>query len=161
MLDIDHFKQYNDKYGHVAGDKMLTLLADALKQSVREGDAVGRWGGEEFGVLLVGLGMQDAKKVARTIRRKVAEIASVDGRGKAVVGPTVSQGISSYPSPSINATHLIEEADAALYHAKEQGRNQLVASESSASSGENTSTVPRLSARVLKNATVTTGHLMD
>jgi two-component system chemotaxis family response regulator WspR len=126
MLDIDHFKQYNDRYGHVAGDNVLAMVGALLKQSVRDTDAVGRWGGEEFGVLLRGAGAPQAKKVARTIRRAIAELAPLDGRGSLIQSPTVSQGISTYPFPSAGATHLIEQADAALYHAKEHGRNQLV-----------------------------------
>lgn len=129
MLDIDHFKQYNDTFGHVAGDKVLTMVAEALKKSVGADHAVGRWGGEEFGVLLSGLNMNEAKKIARRIRREVAGLTPVDGRGTVIPSPTLSQGISTYPFPSCSASELIEEADAALYFAKEHGRNQLVVSD--------------------------------
>jgi diguanylate cyclase (GGDEF)-like protein len=161
MLDIDHFKQYNDLYGHVAGDNVLAMVGAALKQSVRETDAVGRWGGEEFGVLLRGVGVSQAKKIARTIRRAVAELTPIDGRGRPIDAPTVSQGISSYPFPSVGATHLIEEADAALYHAKEHGRNQLVVAEGTGILKEATDTSPRLPAIGMKNATITTGNLKN
>ena len=144
MLDIDHFKLYNDTYGHVAGDNVLRMVANALKSSVRETDSVGRWGGEEFCVLLTGAGVTEAKKVARLIRRAVSELYPVDGQGHLIPNPTVSQGITSYPFPSATAHSLIEEADAALYHAKEHGRNQLVVYEATDS---------------MKEATVTTGHL--
>lgn len=126
MLDIDHFKLYNDTYGHVAGDNVLTLVAQALKASVRKSDSVGRWGGEEFGVLLPGAGLVEAKRVARTIRRAVAELAPSDGHGRPISSPTVSQGVAAYPFPAASGSKLIEEADAALYQAKADGRNQLV-----------------------------------
>ncbi|MGA7730947.1 MAG: sensor domain-containing diguanylate cyclase [Chloroflexia bacterium] len=126
MLDIDYFKQYNDTYGHVAGDNVLALVADALKRSVREDDVVGRWGGEEFGVLLPGLDREEAKRVARRIRREVAKLMPVDGQERTITSPTISQGLSTYPFPSSDATSLIEDADAALYFAKEHGRNQMV-----------------------------------
>ena len=126
MLDIDFFKQYNDRFGHVAGDHVLALTALALKGCVREEDSVGRWGGEEFGVLLPGLSIDDAKKVARRIRHAIAELVPTDANGRSIASPTVSQGISTYPYPSRETTGLIEDADAALYYAKEHGRNQLV-----------------------------------
>ena len=143
MLDIDHFKQYNDTYGHVAGDNVLRMLANALKSSVRDTDFVGRWGGEEFCVLLQGVGITEAKRVSRLIRRAVAELYPVDGHGQLIPNPTVSQGISSYPHPSPTASDLIEQADAALYQAKRRGRNQLIVYEASG----------------MKEATTTTGHL--
>jgi diguanylate cyclase (GGDEF)-like protein len=143
MLDIDHFKQYNDTWGHVAGDNVLCKVAQALKESAGENDAVGRWGGEEFGVLLQGVGITEAKTVARTIRRAVAELYPMDGHGKLIPNPTVSQGISSYPYPSPGASDLIEQADAALYQAKKRGRNQLIVYEGSG----------------MHEATITTGRL--
>ncbi len=129
MLDIDFFKQYNDTYGHMAGDNVLAMVAGAIKGSVREDDAVGRWGGEEFGVLLPNLGTNDAKKIARRIRREVAKLSLVDNRMQAIANPTMSQGISTYPFPSSSSDALIEDADAALYFAKDHGRNQLVISD--------------------------------
>lgn len=126
MLDIDYFKQYNDKYGHVAGDAVLKLIAEALQASVRAGDVVGRWGGEEFGVLLPGADISTATEIARRIRRAVADLTPFDGYGRAIDNPTISQGVSSYPYPSTSAIALVEEADSALYTAKESGRNQLI-----------------------------------
>lgn len=144
MLDIDHFKQYNDTYGHVAGDNVLRMVANALKSSVRETDFVGRWGGEEFCVLLPGAGVQEAKKIARYIRRAISELYPVDGHGHLIPNPTLSQGISSYPYPSASPSELIEQADQALYQAKRRGRNQLIVYEAKG---------------VLKEVTTTTGHL--
>ncbi|HUP27391.1 MAG TPA: diguanylate cyclase, partial [Chloroflexia bacterium] len=122
MLDIDHFKHYNDSFGHVAGDNVLKMVAQALNRCVGESGAVGRWGGEEFGVLLLGIGITEAKKLARQIRRAISELSPVNGQGQVLPNPTISQGISSYPHPSATANDLIEEADTALYHAKKHGR---------------------------------------
>jgi|GEM_PF-787388 len=159
MLDIDHFKKYNDTYGHVAGDNVLRMVANALKSSVRETDFVGRWGGEEFGVLLVGASASEAKKIARMIRRAVSELYPVDGHGHVIPNPTLSQGISSYPYPSPNPSDLIEEADAALYHAKKQGRNKLVVYENTGAMRELTTSGRLHAAGVMRDATLTTSHL--
>jgi diguanylate cyclase (GGDEF)-like protein len=166
MLDIDHFKQYNDTYGHVAGDNVLRMVANALKSSVTDKDYVGRWGGEEFCVLLPGAGVQEAKKVARYIRRAIAELYPVDGHGHLIPNPTISQGISSYPYPSATPSDLIEEADSALYQAKKRGRNQLIVYEGRGILKEATTTTGHLSAKMLLketkekgDSTITTGNL--
>ena len=165
MLDIDHFKQYNDTYGHVAGDNVLRMVANALKSSVTDKDYVGRWGGEEFCVLLPGAGVQEAKKTARYIRRAIAELYPVDGHGHLIPNPTISQGISSYPYPSATPSDLIEEADSALYQAKKRGRNQLIVYEGRGILKEATTTTGHLSAKMLlketrdKDSTITTGNL--
>jgi diguanylate cyclase (GGDEF)-like protein len=145
MLDIDYFKHYNDSYGHVAGDNVLRMVANALKSSIRDCDFVGRWGGEEFGVLLVGAGIPEAKKVARSIQYAVSVLYPVDAYGRVIPNPTVSQGISSYPHPSATANDLIEDADVALYYAKMQGRNQLVVYEQGTSMKETRYTTSNLS----------------
>jgi diguanylate cyclase (GGDEF)-like protein len=115
MLDIDYFKHYND-----------TFIAHCLKESTDPAHAVGRWGGEEFGILLPDCDIAEAKRLCRLISRSIAALVPVDGQGEQIIPPTVSQGISSYPYPSTEATELIDHADAALYHAKKKGRNQLV-----------------------------------
>jgi diguanylate cyclase len=126
MLDIDFFKSYNDQYGHVAGDNVLKLVAQAIKGRVKVTDAVGRWGGEEFGVLLPGAGVEEAQLVAARIRKAVLRLTPTDGSGNQIPGPTISQGISAYPEPSNSPDSLIEQADAALYHAKFHGRDRLI-----------------------------------
>jgi diguanylate cyclase (GGDEF)-like protein len=162
MLDIDHFKRYNDTYGHVAGDNVLMLVAQVLKASAGPGALVGRWGGEEFGVLLPDCGLSETKRVARQIRRAVAELVPADGHGRPIASPTVSQGISTYPNPSSSASDLISEADAALYHAKVHGRNQLVVWDTFSPIHEtsNNTTVLGLTGS-LKDATITTGNLTN
>jgi len=160
MLDIDHFKHYNDSFGHVAGDSVLRMVAQALKSSMRETDAVGRWGGEEFGVLLLGVGITEAKKIARQVRRAISELSPVNGHGQVLPNPTISQGISSYPYPSATANDLIEEADTALYHAKKHGRNQLVVYEAAGGMKDDTTTTGHLTrTKASKNLVITTGDL--
>jgi len=122
MLDADHFKSYNDTYGHQAGDQVLVGIAICVSDSVRRaGDCPARFGGEEFAVLLPGLSNIEAFRVAETIRLKVehwSEDPSVT---------TVSIGVASMiPSASLDWSDLIEAADKALYAAKANGRNQSV-----------------------------------
>lgn len=126
MVDIDYFKSYNDAYGHVAGDTVLKLVAQTIRDNVKASDAVGRWGGEEFGVLLPGASMYEAQRVALRVRRALRRLSFTDGQGKVLPAPTISQGVSTYPEPSGSAKTLIEQADAALYQAKHHGRNQLI-----------------------------------
>jgi diguanylate cyclase (GGDEF)-like protein len=169
MLDIDHFKQYNDRYGHVAGDNVLQMVGSVLKQSVGVKGFVGRWGGEEFGVLLVNTGLAEAKQVARRIRRVTSDLRPVDGHGQVIPSPAISQGLSIYPLPSTTAGELIMNADAALYKAKDQGRNQLVVYEIGGKMSEATVTtgglqLPRFTMEAAETTipldkTITTDHL--
>ena len=122
MIDADHFKSYNDTYGHQAGDQVLVGIAICISDSVkRAGDCAARFGGEEFAVLLPGCSAIDALAVAENIRRKV-ELWSEDP-----TVTTVSAGVASLtPMAGLDWTHLIEAADKALYAAKANGRNQSV-----------------------------------
>jgi diguanylate cyclase (GGDEF)-like protein len=125
MLDADHFKKYNDSYGHVAGNNVLKMVANVLKTNTKQSDAAARWGGEEFVLLLPHADLRDAQRVAKRIQKAIALLRPLDGRGQIIPSPTVSQGISTYPDPAPSLNALIEQADAALYYAKEHGRNQL------------------------------------
>jgi len=122
MIDADHFKTYNDSYGHQAGDQVLVGIAICISDSIRRaGDCTARFGGEEFAVLLPGISTIDALGVAENIRRKV-EHWSEDP-----VVMTVSIGVASMiPVAGLDWSHLIEAADKALYAAKANGRNQSV-----------------------------------
>jgi diguanylate cyclase (GGDEF)-like protein len=122
MIDADHFKAYNDTYGHQAGDQVLIGIAICISDSVRRsGDCPARYGGEEFAVLLPGLSAVEAFTVAETIRLKVEQWAEDPGV------TTVSIGVASMtPASTLNASDLIEAADKALYAAKDNGRNQSV-----------------------------------
>jgi len=122
MIDADHFKTYNDTFGHQAGDEVLVGIAICISDSVRRaGDCAARYGGEEFAVLLPGLSPAEAFAVAETIRMKVEQWC-----GETVI-TTVSVGVASLtPDASMDRTHLVNAADKALYAAKAGGRNRSI-----------------------------------
>jgi diguanylate cyclase (GGDEF)-like protein len=122
MIDADHFKSYNDTFGHQAGDQMLVGIAICISDSVRRaGDCTARYGGEEFAVLLPGLSAVEALGVAETIRLKVQQWSD----GPTVT--TVSIGVASLtPAAAMEWSVLVKAADKALYAAKANGRNQSV-----------------------------------
>jgi diguanylate cyclase (GGDEF)-like protein len=124
MLDIDYFKQYNDNYGHLAGDQALTLLVSALRQSVRSRDLLGRWGGEEFAILLPETNGFQAMQVAERIRLNLRTLTITTQNGESIPMPTVSQGIAIYDEAS-SGEKLVDLADQRLYLAKARGRNQI------------------------------------
>lgn len=123
MVDLDHFKKCNDSFGHLVGDVVLKEVAGILKQKVREIDLVGRFGGEEFCILLPEANKADAYVVAERIRKAVEgyTIKAYDE----TLSITISMGISSFPEDSPGLEDLIENADTALYEAKRQGRNKV------------------------------------
>jgi two-component system cell cycle response regulator len=124
MVDIDHFKAVNDEYGHLAGDALLRQLALLLQDSVRSVDAVGRYGGEEFLLLLPHTADEEARRLADRIRARIQACAfRVGDRTHRL---TVSMGVFSCPSPLVvSAADLVREADRALYRAKGAGRNRV------------------------------------
>jgi diguanylate cyclase (GGDEF)-like protein len=125
MLDIDYFKQFNDTYGHLVGDRILNSLCTAIKQHIKQGDAVGRWGGEEFIISLPNATGDQATQVAIRISETLASLRVEDRDQKTVPVPTVSQGIGMFPSEADEIYRLIDLADRRLYVAKERGRNQI------------------------------------
>jgi diguanylate cyclase (GGDEF)-like protein len=125
MLDIDHFKKYNDSYGHVIGDQVLKLTAQTIKSHIKEKDLVGRWGGEEFGIALPGANSTQARQVAERIRQTLTELPLTDSDGNPIPKPTVSQGIAALLEHTRDVHDLIIIADRALYQAKDQGRDQI------------------------------------
>ncbi len=125
MLDVDLFKQYNDTYGHMVGDQVLTELVCAITAHVKSTDIVGRWGGEEFAVALPNTTTEQARLVAERIRSTLAETRIYDRTGQRVPSPTVSQGIAAFPQHTQNYAELVDIADQALYLAKESGRDQI------------------------------------
>jgi len=125
MLDIDYFKKYNDTYGHVVGDLVLRLIVQAIRAHIKRTDTVGRWGGEEFGIVLPRTTLEQAQIVAARIRQTLLTMPLVDESGKAFPKPTVSQGIAAFPEHAHTASQLVDLADAALYEAKHAGRDQV------------------------------------
>ncbi|MGF9647761.1 GGDEF domain-containing protein [Pseudarthrobacter oxydans] len=125
LADLDHFKSVNDTYGHAAGDLALQAFADACTATVRSTDLVGRYGGEEFVLLLPGTSAERAETIAEEISRRLAAAPSVDGMDM----PTVSYGISTYDDGTSDVYDLIATADGALYMAKSLGRNRTARSD--------------------------------
>jgi diguanylate cyclase (GGDEF)-like protein len=124
MIDIDHFKRLNDSYGHSAGDLVLHRIAQAIQESVRRVDIVGRYGGEEFMVILPETDVDAAASIAEKIRRLVGreEVRLADGT---VVGATLSAGVAGGLGAHLRIDALVGDADAALYSAKSLGRDQV------------------------------------
>jgi len=130
-IDIDHFKRVNDTYGHFAGDDVLREVAARIKAELRISDALGRFGGEEFVVLLIDADLANTAMVAERIRASVAGAPFMLADGKAL-DLSVSIGVATladfereHPIESV-ATHLVAQADHALYCAKQGGRNRVV-----------------------------------
>ncbi len=122
IFDIDHFKQVNDNYGHPAGDEVIREAAGIAKQCTRKTDIVGRYGGEEYVILLPHTHVDSAKILAERIRKKVENKPAVyDGKS---ISYTVSLGLCGYSTSLASPTAWIECADQALYQSKEGGRNQ-------------------------------------
>lgn len=126
MIDVDHFKQFNDHHGHPEGDKALATIGSELTALVRNIDSVSRYGGEEFAIVLPDTKLSDAFEVAERIRKQIKEKFNSEEPHKGRVSLTVSIGIASFPEHSDKSQGLIEMADAALYTAKKQGRNQSI-----------------------------------
>lgn len=126
MLDVDYFKQYNDTYGHLAGDEILTRLSQTIRSHVKQTDAVGRWGGEEFAISLPNTDGAQAMQIADRIRTTMATLKIQTHDLKTdTPAPTVSQGIAVFPHEAGEFIKLIDLADSRLYIAKNQGRNQI------------------------------------
>jgi diguanylate cyclase (GGDEF)-like protein len=123
MFDIDHFKQVNDTYGHVVGDRVLRNIANQIRQGIREGDILLRYGGEEFMVILPGANKEDALAIAERVRHIVRENVTMYGENQICV--TISIGLDSMPETTITGEmELIANADEALYRSKNAGRDR-------------------------------------
>jgi diguanylate cyclase (GGDEF)-like protein len=122
MIDVDHFKEYNDRFGHQMGDKLLADIAAIFKQTTRSIDYAARYGGDEFLLLLHEVAADDAMQLADRVRSKVAAARFEPGDHKV----TVSIGVASYPEHGDTAGAVIAAADAGLYKAKRGGRNETV-----------------------------------
>lgn len=119
MADIDFFKKVNDTYGHAAGDEVIKMAANSLREVVRDMDMVARFGGEEFCVILPGAPLEQAQMIAERCREKIAQ---KETNGIKVTG---SFGVTSIRMGAVTANQLIQQADEALYYSKQHGRNQV------------------------------------
>jgi len=124
MIDLDHFKQINDQYGHLVGDYVLQTVARCLCESIRETDILGRYGGEEFVVLLPETSLSDGQEIAERLCQTVS--ANQIATGEHTLSITTSIGIASLEEDDITIDILIDRADQALFTAKQAGRNQVV-----------------------------------
>jgi diguanylate cyclase (GGDEF)-like protein len=125
MIDADDFKQFNDTYGHIAGDQALADVGAALRSAVREIDVVCRYGGEEFAVVLPETDAEGAFVVAEKVREAVSSHSFSDGKGGRGVRVTVSIGLATFPSAAADREELLRQADDALYQAKHLGRDRV------------------------------------
>ncbi len=124
-IDLDHFKNYNDVYGHLYGDKVLQNVGEFIKRSIRSVDMAFRYGGDEFAIILPHTSIDNAYKVAERIRKKIE--SDIDIKGYPL---TCSLGIASWPTDGLMREEMIQASDAALYHSKQSGRNRTsIASE--------------------------------
>jgi diguanylate cyclase (GGDEF)-like protein len=124
MLDVDHFKAYNDQHGHLAGDYALCLVAHTLRNLLRPKDSMVRYGGEEFVILLPELDSDEARTIGERLRQSLEQVSSFYSPVGILPGVTVSIGMAQMQDKD-GLESLIARADAALYKAKQQGRNRL------------------------------------
>ena len=123
MIDVDHFKKYNDAFGHATGDFVLQEAARLIRGVMRETDIPARYGGDEFSVILTGTGKKEAAAIAERLREE-AEKSKFYKAGKGI-NVTFSIGVAACPDDTEEAPVLIELADAALYLSKSRGRNRV------------------------------------
>jgi two-component system cell cycle response regulator len=126
MMDVDHFKMYNDTHGHPAGDEVLKILADIINSRLRDVDHSARYGGEEFVALLPETDWMNGKRVAEDIRTEMENYPFKGKESQPLGKVTVSFGVAEFPIDSEDAAFLIVKADEALYRAKSKGRNRIV-----------------------------------
>jgi diguanylate cyclase (GGDEF)-like protein len=124
LADLDDFKRVNDRYGHAAGDDVLTAFADALRSTVRESDVAGRWGGEEFALVLPGTDAAGGARLAERARAAI-QARQVEMPNGDLCSVTASFGVAAFPE-SRELGELLAAADTALYEAKNAGKNRVV-----------------------------------
>lgn len=124
MIDVDHFKRFNDQHGHAAGDAMLAAVGRVLRESAREGDIACRYGGEEFTLILPETGLDAALALAEAVRQALRRM-QVQFEGQPLPPVTASCGVSTLPGTAADIDQLLDSADRALYEAKTAGRDQV------------------------------------
>jgi diguanylate cyclase (GGDEF)-like protein len=135
MIDIDHFKRFNDTFGHDAGDFVLNAIARALVKNVRPTDVVCRYGGEELAVVLAETDLQHGLERAEKLRVTIRE-TNLTHLGQTLPGPSASFGVATYPQHGTSAAEVLKAADQALYRAKQSGRDRVCGAEEPAATEE-------------------------
>ena len=125
FFDGDHFKRVNDTYGHSGGDVVLQELGSRVQRVLRAGDTIGRYGGEEFLVLLPETALEEACEIAERLRKAIATHPLATSVVKEGIPTTISLGVASFPDDGMTASEIVEQADQAMYWAKRLGRNQV------------------------------------
>jgi diguanylate cyclase (GGDEF)-like protein len=125
MIDIDHFKQFNDQYGHAGGDKLLASVGEFLLRNVRAGDIACRYGGDEIILILPQANLDDSYQRAEMLREGIRHLL-IDYQNTPLGQITASMGVASYPEHGDTLDPLLSAADGALYQAKEHGRDRVV-----------------------------------
>ncbi len=139
FLDVDHFKKFNDRNGHPAGDEVLRQMAAILRETARSQDLPCRYGGEEFVVLCRNASLEETLRQAEVIRKRIISTSFPFGEFQPLGLVTASIGVASYPENASTYEDLLEKSDQALYHSKENGRNQVTAYGNTKSSSDGTS----------------------
>jgi diguanylate cyclase (GGDEF)-like protein len=124
MIDVDNFKVFNDQYGHIAGDRVLVAVGDTLREYLRPTDLIARFGGDEFAILLPDLTLEQARQTAERVREQVSALSPAS----LTTAITISVGIAGLVGGE-DVAALVQRADAAMYEAKERGRNRVMISE--------------------------------
>ena len=124
MVDVDHFKNFNDNEGHVLGDEALKKIAQSFPTNLRKSDAVGRYGGEEFLLILPETKVESGKEISERLRAHIETISFQGQKEEAYL--TISMGLAAFPEDGTSAEDLVQVADHALFTAKQRGRNQIV-----------------------------------
>jgi diguanylate cyclase (GGDEF)-like protein len=125
MIDVDHFKIYNDRHGHMAGDNALRGVSKILQHGRRANDVVARYGGEEFAIILLDVGKAAAREVGERICAQVAEFPFEFGGTQPLGKLTISLGVASFPDDGSEPAQVLAAADRALFAAKSAGRNTV------------------------------------
>lgn len=129
VIDADHFKSLSDTYGHAAGDVVLKKIAELLRNSCRQSDTAGRYGGEEFVLILPETDVETARRKVESLRELVASTSISTGSRGQTVQVTISAGLASFPQDGEDAAELFATADERMFEAKREGRNRVVAAQ--------------------------------
>jgi diguanylate cyclase (GGDEF)-like protein len=123
MLDIDHFKLINDKFSHAIGDEVLRVLAERCRAHLRETDVLGRYGGEEFALILPETGVEESRQIAERLRSTISDVPIDTVKGPVEI--TISLGVTCTQDGTADLAVLLDRADSAMYEAKQLGRNRV------------------------------------